>query len=122
VSGCTTTETLVVEREGAETVVEWELAGGWDEEAWERFASADYEAARSLVAGAIRRLRNAEPVDADVLAALYYDQGVCYDLLGRFTAADRSFDEALTLSGTELHIETLRAFRRRVRAAGGRSR
>ena len=37
----------------------------------------------------------------------------------RRLAAERSYDEALTLSGTELHIQSLRTFRERQRRLGG---
>jgi len=98
--------------------VEWELADGWDEDAWERFASRDYAAARVALEAAIRRAQEAGASDAS-LGALYYDLALTQDLLGDFARAERSYDEALTLSGTELHLEALRAFRARLDASEG---
>ncbi len=80
---------------------------------------------RGDVAGALAALEAALPrakaaaVDAATLGALHYDLGLCLDLLGRSAEADRALDEALTLDGSERHIEALQALRRRAGAGGG---
>lgn len=101
--------------------VTWERAGSYDVEARRLFAKRDYAGARRSLDKALQTAKEsgAGPV---TLGALYFDRAVCLDLLGQSAAAERSYDEALTLNGSELHIRTLQAFRarRRRRARGGR--
>ncbi|MCO5169394.1 MAG: hypothetical protein M9894_23875 [Planctomycetes bacterium] len=97
--------------------VEWERAGDWDRPARRHMAAGDVPAALAALEDALARA-TAAAVDAETLAALHYDLGVCLDLLGRAAEAERALDEALTLHGSERHIEALRDLRRR-RAGGG---
>lgn len=97
--------------------VEWERAGDRDLPARRHMAAGDVAAALAALEEALRQA-TADAVDAETLAALHYDLGLCLDLLGRMAEAERAFDEALTLHGSERHIEALRDLRRR-RAGGG---
>ncbi len=101
----------------ADVTVEWEDAAPFDAEAREHMGRGDVGAARAALEGALRRAK-AAAVDAATLGALHHDLGLCLDLEGRWAEAERAFDEALTLDGTERHIEALQQLRRR-RAGGG---
>jgi hypothetical protein len=98
--------------------VEWEGAGAWDADAQERMAAGDVAGALASLEGALGRAR-ASAVDAETLAALHFDLAVCLDALGRLSDAERALDEALTLHGTERHIEALQELRRRLAQRGG---
>ena len=98
--------------------VTWESAGDLTASAGEAFRARDYLTAQQRLESA-RSAAQAAGESPEALAAIYFDLGVCADLLGQLDAAERSFDEALTLHGSELHIEALRAFRAR-RGLGGR--
>lgn len=92
--------------------VEWEQAGGWDDLAQEHMAADHVAFALSAVEGALRRAKTAA-VDVETLASLHYDLGLCLDLVGRDAEAERAFDEALTLFGSERHLDALHTLRRR---------
>ena len=101
--------------------VTWEEAWGWDEPAFGHFVAGELRDAARLLK---QQLVSAQEAGAgpQALGALYYDLGLCQDLLGEVSAAERSYDEAVTLSGTELHLEALRAFRARVERAAKEER
>lgn len=101
-----------------ETTVEWEDADDWDVLAREHMGRGDVAGALAALEVALPRAK-AAAVDAATLGALHYDLGLCLDLLGRSADADRALDEALTLDGSERHIEALQALRRRAGAGGG---
>lgn len=100
----------------APTTVEWEDAGEWDAAARARMERGDVHGALAALEAALPRAK-AAAVDAETLGALHYDLGLCLDLVGRPVEAERALDEALTLDGTERHIEALQTLRRR--GAGG---
>lgn len=91
--------------------IEWEEVGDWDEDARAHMAAGQPREALSSLEDALPRAKAA--VGAEALASLYYDLGVCLDLVGRTSEAERAFDEALTLHGSERHLSALRDVRRR---------
>ncbi len=94
--------------------ITWERADGLDEPARELLEQGDVAGARAALA---RAIATSAGEAAPVQAALHYDLGLCLELAGLVAEAEHSYDEALTLHGSELHIEALR--RLRARSAGG---
>lgn len=60
------------------------------------------------------RLLRYPTLEANQLAAVYYDRGLIYEILGNLNKAEELYKEAAALKSSDLHLKALRNIREKI--------
>lgn len=94
-----------------------------EEKVWEYMGIEEGETATSYVksglyteAGEIldRIIKNPGKIKRGQLAAVYYNRGIIYEILGNLNKAEEYYNQACTFRASDLHLEALKRIKRRI--------